>query len=43
MPTAFPFLTIFSLFCIYTLINAMQIESYLDEVNKKSDHYAWIN
>jgi hypothetical protein len=43
IPTAFPFLTIVPLFCTYRLVNAIQIESYLAEVNEKSDHYAWIN
>jgi hypothetical protein len=42
---ALPFLTIFPLFrtYTYTLVNAIQIESYRDEVNEKSDHDAWIN
>jgi hypothetical protein len=42
---ALPFLTIFPLFRTFThtLVNAIQIESYHDEVNEKSDHDSWIN
>jgi hypothetical protein len=43
IPTSFPILTIFRLFRTCTLVNAIQIKSHLDEVNEKSDHYAWID
>jgi hypothetical protein len=42
-PTAVPFFTVFPLLRTYTLVNPMQIESYLDEVNEKCRDYAWIN
>jgi hypothetical protein len=42
IPTAFPFLTICPLFRAYTLVNAIQIESHLNEVNQKSHQYASI-
>jgi hypothetical protein len=42
-PTAFPFLAIFPLSRTYTLVNAIQIESYLDELSEESDNYASVH